>query len=138
MEHLTQGFMKPPGFCPSCKDLIKAADKYGLSNLKIESEGWYVNYLKFAADNAVEILIYAAGMNCFLLKEAVVNFIVANANKVLATLGIKCTDKGKDLSQLSINKLQAYLDLVEKDFDGSKQMLVGRLKKLSRIQVGRF
>ena len=130
--------MKPPSFHPSCKDLIKAADKYGLSNLKIESEGWYVNYLKFAADNAVEILIYAAGMNCFLLKEAAVNFIVANANKVLATLGIKHTDKGKDLSQLSINELQANLDLVEKDFDGSKQMLVGRLKKWSRIQVGRF
>jgi len=97
-----------------------------------------VNYLKFAADNAVEILIYAAGMNCFLLKEAAVNFIVTNANKVLATLGIKHTDKGKDLSQLSINELQANLDLVEKDFDGSKQMLVGRLKKWSRIQVGWF
>ena len=96
-----------------------------------------MNYLKFAVDNAVEILIYAAGMNCFLLKEAAVNFIVANANKVLATLVIKRTDKGKDLSQL-INELQANLDLVEKDFDGSKQMLVGRLKKWSRIQVGWF
>ena len=70
----------------------------------------YVNRLKFAADNAVEILTYAADLNCFLLKEAAVNFIVANANDVLATLGIKHTAEGKDLIQLTINKIRAKLD----------------------------
>lgn len=70
----------------------------------------YVNRLKFAADNAAEILTYAADLNCFLLKEAAVNFIVANANDVLASLGIKRAAEGKDLIQLTINKIRAKLD----------------------------
>ena len=67
------------------KDLLEASDKYGLTNLKIEAEAWYVKLLKFSVGDVVETVAYAEKMNCFLLKEAAIDFIVANAKVVLAS-----------------------------------------------------
>ena len=71
------------------KDLIEAADKYGVNNLKLVAEAWYVKFLKMKADDVAETLIYAEKMNCFLKKEAAIDFIVANANEVLASDAIE-------------------------------------------------
>ena len=78
-------------------------------------------------------LTYATDMNCFLLKEAAINFIMANANEVLATLLMKRTNVSEDLSQLSINCLRAELDLLESDIDGSRDLLIARLKKWNKF-----
>jgi len=134
------------------KDLLEAADKYGLPNLKIEAEAWYVTLLKFSAGDAVETVAYADKMNCFLLKEAAIDFIVTNANEVLASgtlmnipesnviiRDILCSVAkmskqeqhnidSKGLHQLSINDLRARLALLGDDFDGSKEALVIRMK----------
>ncbi|KAL7525513.1 hypothetical protein ACHAXR_002017, partial [Thalassiosira sp. AJA248-18] len=67
------------------KDLIDAADRYGVKNLKIEAEAWYVNHLKITVENVIVTLAYADEKNCFLLKEAATNFIVKNTNDVLAS-----------------------------------------------------
>ena len=134
------------------KDLLEAADKFGLPNLKIEAEAWYVMLLKFSAGDAVETVAHANKMNCFLLKEAAINFIVTNANEVLASgtlmnipesnviiRDILCSVAtlskqeqhnidSKGLHQLSINDLRARLALLGDDFDGSKEALIIRLK----------
>ena len=132
--HVYGGYISASEWKDCSKDLIEAADKYGLSNLKIEAEGWYVNHLIFTAGDAVEALTYATDKNCFLLKEAAINFIVANASDVLATLLMKRTDEGEDLNQHSINYLRAELDLLEKGIDGSRDLLIARLKKWNRFQ----
>jgi hypothetical protein len=72
-------------------------------------------------------------MNCFLLKEATINFIMANANEMLGALLVKRTNEGEDLNQLSINCLRAELDLLENDIDGSRDLLIARLKKWNRF-----
>jgi hypothetical protein len=127
--HVYGGYISASEWKDCSKDMIEAADKYGLPNLKIEAEGWYVKHLNLAASDAVEALTYATDMNCFLLKEAAINFIIANANGVLATLSMKRTDEGEDLSRFSISCLRAELDLVEEDIDGSRDLLIARLKK---------
>ncbi|KAL3787211.1 hypothetical protein ACHAW5_004001 [Stephanodiscus triporus] len=138
------------------KDLIEAADKYGLTNLKIEAEARYVKLLTFSPSDAVETVAYAEKMNCFLLKEAAIDFIVANANKVLASGTVKNLNgkdipqdilfsivkskQGKklkidsdDLNQLSMDDLRAWLELRGTDFDGSKESLISRLKNHYRV-----
>ena len=133
------------------KDLLEAADKYGLPNLKIEAEAWYVKLLKFSVGDVVETVVYAEKMNCFLLKEAAIDFIVANSNEMLSsdalrnipqsndiTREILCSvstqhnKDSKDLNQLSMNDLRARLALQGNDFDGSKESLISRLKKRKR------
>jgi uncharacterized small protein (DUF1192 family) len=127
------------------KDLLEASDKYGLTNLKIEAEAWYVKLLKIYVGDVVETVAYAEKMNCFLLKEAAIDFIVTNANEVLAsgtlmnipeskdiireilwsvaTMSKQEQHKidSKDLHQLSMNDLRARLALLE-------EALITRLK----------
>ncbi|KAL7453640.1 hypothetical protein ACHAWC_005293 [Mediolabrus comicus] len=64
------------------KDLINAADKYGVTNLKLEAEVWYVHNAEVAVDNVIDNLLYADAMNCALLKERVMDFIVKHRKKV--------------------------------------------------------
>ena len=130
------------------KDLLEASDKYGLSNLKIEAEAWYVKLLKFSAGDVVETVAYAEKMNCFLLKEAAIDFIVANAKLVQAsgtlmnipelnviTRDIICSvatmnKQGQhNNNRNSMNDLRVRLELQGKDVDGPKESLISRLRK---------
>eukprot|EP00985_Skeletonema_marinoi_P033606 scaffold41722_cov124-Skeletonema_marinoi.AAC.1 len=52
------------------KDIINAADKYSIVNLKLEAEAAYVNSTKITMDNAMDNLLYADALNLALLKEA--------------------------------------------------------------------
>ena len=64
-------------------DLINAADKYGVTNLKLEAEVWCVKNTEITVDNVIDTLLYAHAMNCALLKESVMDFIVENKQEVL-------------------------------------------------------
>jgi len=65
------------------KDFINAADKYGVTNLKLEAEVWYVNNTEITIDNVIDNLLYADAMNCALLKESVMDFIVESKEEVM-------------------------------------------------------
>eukprot|EP00985_Skeletonema_marinoi_P017535 scaffold9645_cov156-Skeletonema_marinoi.AAC.1 len=65
------------------KDFINAADKYGVTNLKLEAEVWYVNNTEITIDNVIDSLLYADAMNCALLKESVMDFIVESKEEVM-------------------------------------------------------
>ena len=65
------------------RDLINAADKYGVTNLKLEAEVWCVKNTEITVDNVIDTLLYAHAMNCALLKESVMDFIVENKQEVL-------------------------------------------------------
>lgn len=134
-------------------DLLEASDKYGLATLKIEAESWYIKYFKFSAYNVIEAVAYADKMNCFLLKEAAIKFIIANVDEVRSSGTLKhipetkdimdetffsvstMSKKGQkrkydndDLNLVSINNLRAELARKGKDVDGSRPTLIARLK----------
>jgi hypothetical protein len=143
------------------KDLIEAADKYGLTSLKIEAESWYVKLFKPSVNNVVEALAYADRMNCFLLRESAAEFIAANLGEVLSSGTLKnipetkdimndilvsvakiMTEKGQtrnfdndDFNQLSIDDLRAKLASKGKDVDGSRATLIGRLKQTNSVDA---
>ena len=65
------------------KNIILAADKYGVVNLKLEAEARYVTSLTLSLDNVMENLLFADSKNCALLEEKVVDFIIKNKIKIL-------------------------------------------------------
>ncbi|KAL7525081.1 hypothetical protein ACHAWF_001204 [Thalassiosira exigua] len=73
----------------SVKELIDAADKYGVVNLKLEAEACYVKSTKFTFKNAIELLHYADSKNCTLLKKAEMDFMVENQQEVLHKVQLK-------------------------------------------------
>jgi CMP-N-acetylneuraminic acid synthetase len=65
------------------KEIINAANRYGVANLKLEAEASLVEGTTFSLDNVMEHLIYADSMNCALLKEAAMDYILENKAEVL-------------------------------------------------------
>ena len=65
------------------KEIIDAANRYGVVNLKLEAEAFYVGETTITFENMMDHLHYAVSMNCALLKEAVIDFIVENKLQVL-------------------------------------------------------
>mmetsp|Transcript_18612 Transcript_18612/g.39030 ORF Transcript_18612/g.39030 Transcript_18612/m.39030 type:complete len:380 (+) Transcript_18612:267-1406(+) len=56
------------------KKLIDVADRFALTNLKMEAEAWFVKRTKITTSNAMDLLLYADAKNCPLLKEQVMKF----------------------------------------------------------------
>jgi len=64
------------------KEIIDAADRYGVSSLKLEAEVCLVNATIFGVENLKDILLYADSKNCALLKEAAMDYMAKNKDKV--------------------------------------------------------
>jgi hypothetical protein len=67
----------------NAKDIINAANRYGVTTLKLEAEACLVEGTMFSLENVMEHLIYADSMNCALLKEAAMDYIVKNKTEIL-------------------------------------------------------
>jgi hypothetical protein len=61
------------------KDIIDAADKCSIVNLKLEAETAYVESTPITMDNVMDNLLYADAKNCALLKEVALDFLAANS-----------------------------------------------------------
>ena len=77
------GEISEENFRTHAKDLINAADKYGVANLKLASEVWYVHNTEITINNVIDNLLYSDSMNCALLKEAVMDFFLGNKKEVM-------------------------------------------------------
>ena len=120
------------------KDLINAADKYGVTNLKLEAEVWYVHNAEVAVDNVIDNLLYADAMNCALLKETVMDFIVRNKKEVMERVSFQDVPGNvcKDLLA-AVTRRYDYgdgddddeKDKGEEDYDDLATMRIGELRK---------
>jgi len=134
----------------NAKDIIDASDKFGVSNLKLEAEAVFVDNTKISMDNMLELLLYADSMNCALLKESVMDFIVKNSLTVLEKITISelpqglfgdlltamTRDKEKKkpssadkLSIMTVSELRKRLDDLGLEVDGSRESLIATLKE---------
>ena len=134
------------------KEIIEVADKYGVTNLKLEAEAHYVSSIKFNVDNIVENLLFAEARNCALLKERVMRFMVNNAveivekqtlkdfpggllNDSLVALAIKEKESkcelnnggNEPMSTLPICELRRRAQEKGVDMDGTREMLISAL-----------
>jgi len=90
LHYVYGGEISDKEFVDNAKDLINAGDKYGVTNLKLEADVWYVNNTEISIDNVIDNLLYAHAKNCALLKESVMDFIlVENKQEVLRRVSFR-------------------------------------------------
>ncbi|KAL9183070.1 hypothetical protein ACHAXT_004857 [Thalassiosira profunda] len=73
----------------NAKDLIDAADKYGVVGLKLQAEACYASSVELTVDNVLDNLLYADSKNCALLKEVVMEFLVQNGEDILGNVSFE-------------------------------------------------
>ena len=136
------------------KELIDAANFYGVVSLKLEAEATYVQSTTITMDNVVDCLLYADAKNCALLKEAAMDFLVKNGGEAAERLSFddipsymmkdlltavhmgktkKATsrDSGSDYSAMRVSDLRRALNKKGLDVDGSRETMIALLKENS-------
>lgn len=131
------------------KDILDAADRYGLIGLKQRVEATLVESLIVDKTNVADWLIFSDAKTCPLLKEyATLYFLSRSADilksdrskllkespKLLTELLLEMSknsdtdERFDDESNLSVNELRKQLHEKDLDIDGSHEMLVSRLQ----------
>jgi len=135
----------------NAKEIINACDKYGVVNLKLEAEACYVESTEFTMDNIMDNLLYADAKNLALLKEAVMDYIVANKHSIISKVslvnfpGHLATDlltavaRGEEAGEekdesakyntMRVGALRKKLNDKGLDVDGSREAMIARLKE---------
>jgi speckle-type POZ protein len=146
------------------KEMIDAADKYGVVNLKLEAEACLVEGTTFTIENVMEHLLYAESKNCALLKEASMDYILknkaeaieklsfANAPGALITDVLAAVSRGervvgggsggdggdneRHFNAMRISELRKRAHEKGLNVDGSREMLIAALKSVQEAGVG--
>ena len=137
----------------NAKEIINAADRYGVVNLKLEAEAWYVKSITITLENAIDNFLYADSKNCALLKETVMDFLVEHGNEaqklsfdnvpssamkdLLSAMNRKRAGSNQgggnsdNLTTMRVSDLRKKLHEKGMDVDGSREMMITRLEESS-------
>ena len=135
----------------NAKDIINACDKYGVVHLKLEAEVYYIKSTEITLDNMIDNLLYADSKNLALLKEAVMDYIVANKDDIIGKVsfsdvpGDMMTDLLTAVSRgeqnesnngdkvnyniMRVGVLRKMLDEKGLNVDGSRESMIALLKE---------
>ena len=135
----------------NAKEIIHAADKYGIVGLKLEAEAAFVTTETMTFENAIDNLLYADATNCALIKEFVLDFIAQNRKEAVNKLSFDnvpgsamkdllaavnrddnkggSTTDADDFSMMRVSTLRKMLDEKGLDIDGSREMMIATLKE---------
>ena len=141
------------------RDIIDAADKYGVVNLKLEAEACFVECTTFTIENVMELLLYAESKNLALLKEAAMDYMMENRDEVLEKLSftdmvpgtlmrdlLAATARGEvrnngtnvhvdnQYNALRISELRKRAHEKGLNVDGSREMLIAALKTVQDLE----
>ena len=141
---------------PHTKEIIEAANRYRVVNLKLEAEAFFVGATTFSLENVMEQLLYAESMNCALLKEAAMDYLIENSAAVIdkisfndlhtptlmrdvfaavargkKNVGVSGGEDGDDDSRFNSMRISELRQEAHKkglNVDGSREMLIAALK----------
>ena len=136
----------------NARDIIDAADKHGVVHLKLDAEACYVKSTTITLENMMDNLLYADSKNLALLKEAVMDYIVANKNDIIGKVSFdkvpssmitdilaamargEQNDDDNNECNINYNKmrvgtLRKMLDDKGLDVDGSREAMISALKE---------
>eukprot|EP00956_Cyclotella_meneghiniana_P016812 scaffold26860_cov62-Cyclotella_meneghiniana.AAC.7 len=129
------------------KELIDAANKYELVDLKMAVEHVLVRERILTTENVSDYILFADAQSCPLLKEYAIAFLRLNAKEVIESEHSKCLKESGELlaeimvlfaggnegeETLTVNELRKELGKRDLDVDGSKEALVARLEEAKR------
>ncbi|KAL3762575.1 hypothetical protein ACHAW5_003113 [Stephanodiscus triporus] len=152
--HLYGGKVTDDDMKSHAKEIIDAADRYGVVDLKLAAEACLVETTAFSVENLLDLLLYAESKNCALLKEAAMDFMLENRGEVLEKVSFDDApgafvrdvlaalergaskdstdgDSGTDLSAMRISELRWKAHENGLNVDGSREMLIAALKEVS-------
>ena len=112
----------------NAKDLIDAADKYGIGNLKLEAEACFVSSTKITTNNILEHLFYADAKNLALLREALIDFHCQKCSRSYRRMFLRLANKDQ-LCTLRISDLRRKVHEKGLDVYGSRKTLIAALKE---------
>ncbi|EJK60040.1 hypothetical protein THAOC_19677 [Thalassiosira oceanica] len=131
------------------KDIIEAADRFGIVSLKLEAEACFVDTVELTLDNIVEIVTYADSKNLALLKEHCMDFL-SSANKIEVAKRVSFDDMPSrlvtdlmvalarseikssvsvDLDLMRVSQLRKLAHEKGLSVDGSREMLINAIKE---------
>jgi speckle-type POZ protein len=130
------------------KELINAANKYDLVELKMTVENILVQECVMTKENVSEYIVFADSKCCPLLKEYALSYFVLHCKDILKSEHsqilresgellseiIILTGLGSDagIGSMSVAQLRKELRKRKLDLDGSKESLVSRLEEAKR------
>ncbi len=150
------GTISELSFSQYAKDLINAADLYGVVELKLHAEAWYAMHTEITIENVVDLLVYAESTQCSHLKDVAMDFVVRNKNDILGQgnalksvpvssvmftdllAAVARTDKvsndgdGISIDAMRVGNLRRKLHARGLDVDGSRETLIARLQESSK------
>ena len=133
------------------REILELANKYGVTNLKLKAEAYYVFSTQMTFKNVMDHLLFAESMSCALLKEVAVDFIVKNiikivednllvevpgglVNEVMSVVASNekkresCGDNDNQLRTMTISELRRRAHERGLDVDGTREMLIASLE----------
>jgi hypothetical protein len=129
------------------KELINAANKYELIDLKLAVENILVQERIINKVNVSDYILFADAQSCALLEEYATSFFLLHFRELLKSEHSKCLrDSGELLSEImllmadehevkkstTVSELRKELGKRGLDVDGSKEALVSRLNEAKR------
>lgn len=141
--------------------IIRAADRFGCTGLKLHAEAELAS-ADISTNEVAELILFADATNCALLKEAAMDKFVDDVDGVMASNGYEQVkespsimaemmaamasankkrptsndgDNDKDYKRMRVATLREKLAAKRLDIDGSKEMLVSRLKEAEKDVV---
>jgi hypothetical protein len=144
LYHLYGGEITDDDMKAHAKEIIDAADKYGVVDLKLAAEACLVNATAFSVENLLDHLLYAESKNCALLKEAAIDFMLGNKGEVFDKISFSDApgdlvsdvlaamtigEKKGGLSAMRVNELRWKAHENGISVDGSRKMLIAALKE---------
>ena len=138
----------------NAKEIIEAADRFDVVNLKLEAEACYVDTVELNLDNIIEIITYADSKNLALLKEHCMDFL-GRADKgevaekvsfddmpsrlvtdlmVAMARSEKKSSRGGELSTMRVSELRRLAHEKGLDVDGSRETLIASIKAKGDIE----
>jgi hypothetical protein len=152
--HLYGGKVADNDMKSHAKEIIDAADRYGVVDLKLAAEACLVKTTAFSIDNLLDLLLYADSKNCALLKEAAMDFMLENKGEVRKKVSFKDApgdlisdflaalergerkdrtdgDSWTDFSAMRISELRRKAHEKGLNVDGSREMLIAALEEVT-------
>ena len=147
----------------NAQTFIRAANRFGITGLKLTAEAELAS-AGICTENAAELILFADGNNCALLKEAAIEYFVSNSEAVMNSEGyakveespavlselMKVTVGGskkrplpsdgadanpRDYKRMCVSVLRQKVDEKGLDVDGSREMLISRLEESNSIDI---
>eukprot|EP00562_Extubocellulus_spinifer_P000666 CAMPEP_0178474786 /NCGR_PEP_ID=MMETSP0696-20121128/2779_1 /TAXON_ID=265572 /ORGANISM="Extubocellulus spinifer, Strain CCMP396" /LENGTH=403 /DNA_ID=CAMNT_0020102045 /DNA_START=30 /DNA_END=1242 /DNA_ORIENTATION=- len=138
----------------NARALISASNRLGITGLKLVAEAELASD-GINVENAAELILFADGTHCAMLKEAAMDFFVENSEAVMESAGYAMVKESPDLlnelltaalvgskkraaqsepgdrdyKRMRVSTLRQKLDDKGLDVDGSKEMLISRLEE---------